>query len=108
MSATEIRALLERQHQRAGGATREERRAAFIAEQRVAHPTLSDSYWEQQEERQRLQWQLDDLGSGVAHLIGQYGYHVERDPGDERLAALVEALRELSRSVFGSREGADR
>lgn len=80
--------------------TREERYAARIAERRAEHPMLDDFYWQQQEERQRLQWQLDDLGNGVAELVGKYGFHAEQDPGNTRLAALVDELRALSSAVF--------
>lgn len=80
--------------------TREERYAAHIAELRAKHPEHTDFYWEQAEERQRMQWKIDDLGGGIAELIGRFGYHAEQDPSNVRLAEMVEALRELDRSVF--------
>lgn len=80
--------------------TREERHAAHIAELRAKYPQFEDSYWEQLVERQRMQWKVDDLGHGIAELIGRFGFHAEQDPSNVRLAELVEALRELDRSVF--------
>lgn len=88
--------------------TREERYAAHIAELRALYPNFGDEYWEEMADRRRLQWQLDDLGNGIAELAGKYGFHVDQDPGNVRLAALVDELRDLNRVVSGSREGADR
>lgn len=75
--------------------TREQDFAAHIQHLRQQHPTLDDTYWASVWERQRLQWQVDDLHNGIAELAGRYGYHVEQDPTNTRLAALVDELKAL-------------
>lgn len=83
--------------------TREERHAAHIAELRAKYPQFEDSYWEQLVERQRMQWQIDDLGGGIARLAGKYTFHADQAPSNTRLAELVEELLELNQSVFDDR-----
>lgn len=79
---------------------REARFFAHLDELRAKNPMLGDSYWAAVAEKQRLQWKIDDLGGGIARLAGKYGFHVTQDPGNARLAALVDELLELNRTVF--------
>lgn len=82
--------------------TREQHLADMVAMLRRKHPMLSDYHWKQLWERERLQWQIDDLREGIAVLVGKYGYHAEQNPRNTRLAALVAELDELLDSTVGS------
>jgi hypothetical protein len=82
---------------------REERHAEFIAEMRTKHPMLGDAHWNALTEQARMQWQIDDLRSGLAHLVGGYGWRSEQDPGNTDLAELVAELKVLLES--GTRQG---
>lgn len=75
--------------------TREQRFAAEIDRLRQQYPTLDDSYWAGMKREQRLRWQLDDLHAGIQDLAARYRYHVEQDPTNRRLAALVAELAAL-------------
>lgn len=76
---------------------REEHFADHIRSLRQKHPTLGDTWWATVAEKQRLQWQVDDLREGVARLVGKFGYHAEQNPSNVRLAALVAELDALVR-----------
>lgn len=75
--------------------TREERFAASVAELRAEYTHMPDHYWDDMAAKQQLQWQLDDLRSGIAQLVGGYGWQAEQDPGNTHLAALVAELQTL-------------
>lgn len=76
-------------------AGREQHFAEHIKQLRQKHPTLGDSYWAAVYEKQRLQWQIDDLREGVARLVGKYGYRAEQDPDNKHLAPFVAELGKL-------------
>lgn len=78
--------------------TREERFADHIADLRRKNPMLPGSYWEDWQQKQRMQWQMDDILVGIARLVGAYGWLAEQDPGNTRLAELVAALDDLLKS----------
>jgi hypothetical protein len=75
--------------------TRERNFAAHIEQLRQKHPMLGDSYWAAVWEKQRLQWQVEDLGNGIASLVGRYGYHARQDPENARLVELLAELAAL-------------
>jgi hypothetical protein len=73
-------------------ATREQHFFDHLKRLRQEHPTLDDSFWAAMAEKERLQWQVDDLREGVARLVGKYEVRVEQEPGNAQLAALVADL----------------
>lgn len=81
-----------------GNPTREERLADQITQLREKY-TLDESYWTGMRERCQMQWQLDDLRSGIADLVGRYRFHADHE-GNVRLGELVERLSDLTLETF--------
>lgn len=79
--------------------TREQRLEVQIARLREQYPALGENYWADERERNQMQWQMDDLRSRLAEMVGEYRFHAERE-GNERLAEMVQALTDLVKEMF--------